>query len=269
MKASAVQALRRKLASDETVYGLWVTLESASVPEMAVALGLDWVAIDAEHGAMDWQQILGHVRATARSDTVALVRIAELNAGLIKRALDIGADGIIVPGVETVEQIQQAVALARYPPAGRRGIGGERATCWGQALAHSVPEADEHVLVVPIIESVRGGRAVEHLCQVAGVEVFFLGPADYSATAGFAGQWEGPGVAEQLLAIKDAVRRHGKHCGVLATSNENLIERREQGFRVLALGMDTALLLRSLHAALAYVGRDRPITPATLFGVSR
>src|SRR5438270_12772169 len=104
MKSSAIQKLRQKLASDQAVYGLWVTLESASVTEMAVALGLDWVVVDAEHGHLDWKEILEHVRAAVRSDTVVLVRIAELNIGLIKRALDVGADGVVVPWVETPEQ---------------------------------------------------------------------------------------------------------------------------------------------------------------------
>src|SRR5437660_2588433 len=131
MKTSAIQRLRGKLARDEAVYGLWVTLESASISEMAVALGLDWVVVDAEHGHLDWREILEHVRATVRSDTVALVRLAELNGGLIKRALDIGADGVVIPWVETVEQLERAVALATYPPEGIRGIGAERATCWG------------------------------------------------------------------------------------------------------------------------------------------
>src|SRR5216110_325149 len=120
MKIEAVKQLRAKLAADEAVYGLWITLESASVSEMAVALGLDWIVIDAEHGHLDWNDILDHVRATVRSDTVALVRIAELNIGLIKRVLDIGADGVVVPWIETAEQLQQAVAFAHYPPAGRR-----------------------------------------------------------------------------------------------------------------------------------------------------
>src|SRR5579863_4616400 len=128
MKVAAIRKLRQKLAADETVYGLWVTLESASITEMAVALGLDWIVIDAEHGHLDWENILEHVRATVRSDTVALVRVAELNAGLIKRALDIGADGIVVPWIETVEQIKQALSFARFPPEGVRGIGAERAT---------------------------------------------------------------------------------------------------------------------------------------------
>src|ERR1041385_3896911 len=135
MKAPAIKKLREKLAADETVYGLWVTLESASISEMGVALGLDWIVVDAEHGHLDWKDILEHIRATVRSETVVLVRVAELNVGLIKRALDIGADGVVIPWIETAEQLEQAVAFARYPPRGVRGIGGERATAWGQCLA--------------------------------------------------------------------------------------------------------------------------------------
>ncbi len=262
MKTVALQRLRQQLAQGQPVYGLWVTLESASVTEMAVALGLDWVVLDAEHGHLDWKEILEHVRATVRSDTVALVRLAELNGGLIKRALDIGADGVVIPWVESAAQLRQALAFARYPPAGRRGIGAERATGWGQCLPQHVQEADAHGLVVPIVETVQGGGCIDELCGVPGVDVFFLGPADYSASAGFAGQWEGPGVAEQLLAIKDAVRRHGKHCGVVATDNANLLLRRRQGFTVLGLGLDGPLLLRSRRGALAAVGRDRPVTTA-------
>src|SRR5947199_6846470 len=112
MKTAAVQALRRNLAADRPVFGLWVTLESPSITEMAVALGIDWVVIDAEHGHLDWKEVVEHVRATVRSDIVALVRVAELNVSLIKRALDIGADGVVVPWIETPEQLAQAVAFA-------------------------------------------------------------------------------------------------------------------------------------------------------------
>ncbi len=261
MKANAVRSLRRKLAADEPVYGLWVTLESASITEMAVALGLDWVVIDAEHGHLDWKEIVEHLRATVRSDTVALVRVAELNISLIKRALDLGADGVVVPWIESPAQLQEMVRFCHYPPHGVRGIGAERATCWGQCFTEHVEEAGEHVLVVPMIESVRGGRAIADLLTVDGVELYLFGPADYSATAGFAGQWEGPGVAEQILAAKDAIRAAGRHCGVIATSDANLAQRREQGFLALGLGLDGGLLLRSLRGALASVGRDRRIKP--------
>src|SRR5262245_31748790 len=86
MKFAAIQKLRRKLAADEAVYGLWVTLESASITEMAVALGLDWVVIDAEHRHLDWADILDHIRATVRRDRVVLARVADPNYGLRKRA---------------------------------------------------------------------------------------------------------------------------------------------------------------------------------------
>lgn len=257
MKISALKRFRQKLAADETTYGLWVTLESASISEMAVALGVDWIVIDAEHGHLDWKVIVEHIRAAVRSETVVLVRIAELNCGVIKRVLDIGADGVVIPWVETAEQLKQALAFSKYPPEGVRGIGAERATGWGQCFVQSAQEANENVLVVPIIETVAGGRNVKEICQVDGLELVFFGPADYSASAGHRGQWEGPGVAAALRSIKDTVRAHGKHCGVITTSHENLIERRLQGFRMLGLGLDTGFLLRGLHAALGMVGQDR------------
>lgn len=261
MKTRATNALRARLAANEPAYGMFVTLESPSVTEIAVALGLDWVVIDAEHGHLDWKEIVEHVRATVRSDTVALVRLAERNIGLVKRALDIGADGVVIPWMEDAEQLRQAVAFARYPTAGQRGIGAERATAWGQCIAEHVCES-ESALVVPIIESVAGGRNIEQMAQVPGVEVFFLGPADYSATAGHAGQWQGQGVAEQLLKIKDTLRGHGKHCGVMATSLQDLDERKAEGFGLLGLGMDCGLLIRSLIEALTRVGRYQGISPS-------
>jgi 2-keto-3-deoxy-L-rhamnonate aldolase RhmA/quercetin dioxygenase-like cupin family protein len=259
MKTAALQKLRQKLADDVPVYGLWVTLESPSITEIAVGLGLDWVVIDAEHGHLDWKEILEHLRATVRSDTVALVRIAELNGGLIKRVLDIGADGVVIPWIETADQLRQAVSFSHYPVDGLRGIGGERATCWGQCMVEHTSEANQNVLVVPIVETVKGIRQVPMMCQVDGVELIWFGPADLSSSAGFRGQWEGPGVADQILQAKEAIRRSGRHCGVLATSNDNMKERQQQGFRAIGLGMDTGLLVRSIRSSLSLIGRDRAI----------
>ncbi len=250
MKSTALHRFRHKLAADEPLYGLWITLESASVTEMAVESRLDWVVIDAEHGHLDWNDILQHIRAAVRSETVALVRVSEISSGMIKRALDIGADGVVVPWVESKEQLEKAVQYARYPPDGLRGIGTERATGWGLKTAAHVAEANENVLVVPIIESVRGGQAIRELVTVDGVDVFYFGPADYSSSAGYAGQWEGPGVAEQILAAKDAIRQAGKNCGVVATGPENLRQRVDQGFRMIGFGMDSGLILNGLRGWL-------------------
>ncbi|MCA9023862.1 MAG: hypothetical protein KDA86_01490 [Planctomycetaceae bacterium] len=263
MNTRAISRFRRKLAKGESVHGLWVTLESATITEIGVALGLDWIVIDAEHGHLDWKEINDHIRAALRSDTVVLVRLAERSTSLTKRALDIGADGVVIPWIETVEQLEQAVRDCRYPPEGRRGIGGERATAWGQCFAEHTAEANEHVLVVPLIESAAAVPNVPRMCEVDGVEVFFFGPADFSSTLGFRGQWEGPGVAEQILQLKETIREAGKACGVMTTSLENLISRRDQGFQMLGLGSDTGLLLRSLHQALQAVECDR--MPTTSF----
>ncbi|MBM3980449.1 MAG: hypothetical protein FJ304_09200 [Planctomycetes bacterium] len=260
MKPAACSALRRALAAGRTAFGLWVSLESPAVTEMAVALGLDWVVIDAEHGHLDWKEIAEHVRATVRSETVALVRLAELSAGDIKRALDIGADGVVIPFVESAAQLEQAVRCARYPLDGARGLGAERATAWGSALAEHAAEANEHVFVVPIIETVTGGANAAALAAVPGVDLVWFGPADYSASAGFRGQWEGSGVGEAILRAKDTFRTAGKHCGVVATSDANVQERLAQGFGAVGLGFDTGLLLRALRAALLGVGRDRAPT---------
>src|SRR6476661_357232 len=239
MKTAAIKALKRKLAAGECGYGFWVTLESPSITEMAVSLGLDWIVIDAEHGQLDWDEIVNHIRATVRSDTVALVRLTEHSISLVKRALDIGADGVIIPWVETADQLRELVAYAHYPPAGLRGIGAERATAWGQCIPQHIVEANENILVVPMIESVRGGQNIGEMVNVKGVEMFLLGPADYSSSAGFAGQWQGPGIGEQLLQIKNTIAAAGKCCGVIATSEENLIERRDQGFGMIGLGSDS------------------------------
>src|SRR5215217_7747852 len=99
MKTAAVKTLRHKLTADIPAFGMWVTLESPSITEMAVALGVDWIVIDAEHGQLDWQEIVAHIRATVRSDTVALVRLTEHSISLVKRTLDIGADGVVIPWV--------------------------------------------------------------------------------------------------------------------------------------------------------------------------
>ncbi len=259
MKTAACRALRAKLAADQPTFGLWVTLDSPSVTEMAVALGLDWVVIDAEHGSLDWREIADHLRATVRSETVALVRLAELNVGLVKRALDIGADGVVIPWVETPEQLRDAVRFARYPLEGVRGIGADRATAWGQAIAEHTGEANDHVFVVPILETVRAAANVAELSRVDGVELYYFGPADFSASAGHRGQWEGPGVADELLRMKDGLRSAGKRCGVLATSDDNVRLRISQGFQAIGLGMDVGLLIRSLRDSLAALGRDRVI----------
>src|SRR6478609_6475660 len=137
--------------------------------------------------------------------------------------------------METAVRLRDLVAYSHYPPAGVRGIGAERATAWGHCIPQHIAEANENILVVPMIESVRGGQNIGEMVHVKGADMFLLGPADYSSSAGFAGQWRGPGIDEQLLQIKNTIAAAGKCCGVIATSEVNLVERREQGFGMIGL----------------------------------
>jgi 2-keto-3-deoxy-L-rhamnonate aldolase RhmA len=245
-----VNLLKQKLARGETTLGLWVTLESPSITEIAVALGYDWVCIDAEHGHLDFKEVQEHVRAARNSGTTALVRIQEIEQGLIKRVLDIGAEGILVPQVTSADEVRQAVRFAKYPPTGVRGVGGERATHWGMNLRGYTRSADRETMVIPLMETVAAGEAIDAILDVPGVDAIFFGPADYSASAGYVGEWEGPGVAERLLAIKDRIRSRGFACGVMTTDLANARLRREQGFQMLGLGSDTGLLIRASREAM-------------------
>lgn len=236
--------LKTKLAEGRATYGLWVTLESPTITEIATVLGFDWVVIDAEHGHLDYKDVMEHVRVTRHTDTVPLVRIPEVQQGLIKRVLDIGAAGILVPQVYGPEEVEKAVRFAKYPPWGIRGVGGERATLWGMGRKECTARANAETMVIPLVETVEAGKRIEEILDIPGVDAIQFGPADYSSSAGYLGEWEGPGVAEQLLAIKDRIVARGVACGIMGTSVENAKLRQSQGFRLIGVASDTGLLIR-------------------------
>jgi 2-keto-3-deoxy-L-rhamnonate aldolase RhmA len=247
--------LKSKLARGETAAGMWITLESGTITEIAVTLGFDWVVIDTEHGHLDFREVLDHLRATRGTTTTPLVRIPEVSQGTIKRVLDLGALGIIVPQVTSAEEVERAVRFAKYPPRGVRGVGGERATRWGLGLKEMTRAADRETMVVPLLETVPAGDAIDAILDVPGVDAIFFGPADYSASAGHLGEWEGPGVAERLLALQGKILARGVPCGIMATDIPNALLRREQGFQMIGLASDTGFLVRGSLAALEAMGQ--------------
>lgn len=242
--------LKAKLARGETTFGLWVTLESPTITEIAALLGLDWVVIDTEHGHLDFKEVVEHLRAVRGSPVTPLVRVPEVSRSAIKRVLDLGAQGVIVPQIETAAEVEQAARFAKYPPRGVRGIGGERATLWGTGLQERSRLADAQTQLIPLIETVQAAADLDAILDVPGVDALFFGPADFSASSGHLGEWEGPGVAERLLALKDTARARGVPCGIMATDVENALLRQKQGFQMVGVGFDTGLLIRALREAL-------------------
>jgi len=172
-----------------------------------------------------------------------------------------GADGVMIPNVEDPSVLETLIGYARFPPGGVRGIGAERATAWGEAIPACVAECGVcPPIVLSLLESHTAYINREALAAVG--DVFYIGPADYSASNGFPGLWgSDPGAAEELLAIKDAIVAHGKSCGVVCGSVEDQQRRAKEGFQLLGLGFDAGLMLRSLHQSLEAEGADcRPST---------
>lgn len=239
-------ALKRRLATGQSALGLWVTLESPTVTEIAVMSGLDFVVIDTEHGGLDFKDVLDHLRAVGNSSTTPLVRIPRIDQGIIKRVFDLGAAGIIVPQVMSAAEVAEAVRFAKYPPWGVRGVGGERATRWGTAIKEYTASANDETLVIPLLETVAAGEALETILKVKGIDAIWFGPADYSASSGYLGQWEGPGVAPKLIEFKDRIRAAGLPCGIMGTDFDDASQRLEQGFQMIGIGSDAGLLAKAI-----------------------
>jgi 2-keto-3-deoxy-L-rhamnonate aldolase RhmA len=255
--------LRRRLHANQTTYGLWVTVESPTITEIAVALGLDWVCIDMEHGHLDYREVMEHIRVVRRSETSALVRVPELQMSAIKRVLDLGAHGVILPYVRSRHELDQAIRYGRYPPAGMRGVGGERAFTWGLGFQEYISYANEETLLIPLIETTEAVAEIDGILAIPGLEAIFFGPADLSAAQGHLGSWDEHGVAETLGEIQAKAAASGIASGIMARSVADAVNRRDQGFGLVALGADMTLLVRVLRETLGELGRE--VTPQLAF----
>jgi len=248
--------LRRRLQTNEPCYGLWIGTESPSVTEAAVALGLNWVCVDMEHGHLDFHDVMDHIRAVRGSETAAVVRVPGIELSAIKRALDMGAHGVIVPFAQSDEDVKTAFKYGKYPPRGFRGISGDRAVKWGLDSKEYIDCADEETLIIPLIETRGAIEEIDAILDTAGLEAIFFGPADLSASYGHKGEWEGPGVSERILTIRSKADANGIASGIMSRSPQDTILRRDQGFRMIALGTEMGLMMRGIREHLDAAERE-------------
>jgi 2-keto-3-deoxy-L-rhamnonate aldolase RhmA len=254
MKSPAIERLRRKLKAKEPLYGLWCTLEAPSIPEIATTLGLDWVCVDMEHGHLDWREVMEHVRAVRGSETAVFVRVPELQQSAVKRALDIGAHGVLLPLVRTRAELELGMRHGRYPTGGWRGVGGERAVKWGMAFREYLQAADSQTLIIPLIETREAAENFDDILAVPGLELIFFGPADLSACYGHLGEWEGPGMAELIVNLRARAAQRGIGSGIMSLDPTDACKRRDQGFNLIGLGSDTGMMIRSINSSLTTLG---------------
>lgn len=249
------EALRKKLAQKEPAFGLWVTSEAPAVTEVAGLLGIDWICIDMEHGYLDYRAIAGHLMAARGTDMTVLVRPPSHALEATKRALDLGAHGVILPLVNEAKEIRAAHDHFYYPPVGRRGIGGERSVKWGLDLQDYVRRANDELLFIPMIETQQAYDNLDEILAADRVEAVFLGPGDLSASRGAVGAWEGPGVAEMNLAIVSRAAARQIRAGVVARDTAEALQRVQEGFGMVSLGSDIGLMIREAQSMLKALGR--------------
>jgi len=242
---------KHAIAAGKPQIGLWLSLSSSYSAEVCAGSGFDWLLLDTEHSPNEIDMVLGQLQAIAPYPSHPVVRVAWNDAVIVKRTLDVGAQTLLFPFVQSAAEAAAAVAATRYPPRGIRGVAGTtRATRFGRVKDYA-KRAHEETCVLVQVETQEAVDAIEAIAKVDGVDGIFIGPADYHASLGFPGETANPAV---LPKIEDAVRRiraAGKAPGIL-TPDEKLAKRYlELGALFVAVGADVGLLARGSEALAA------------------
>jgi len=257
-----INTFKQRLKSGEAQIGLWLGLADPYCAELAANAGCDWLLIDGEHAPNDVRSLLGQLQAVAPYPGQPVIRPVIGDTALIKQVLDLGAQTLLVPMVESAGQARELVRAMHYPPSGIRGVGSAlaRASRWNSIPGY-LDKADEQMCLLVQIESLEGLANLDAIAAVEGVDGVFIGPADLSASMGFRGN---PGHPDVQTAIEDAIariRQAGKAAGILS-ADEKLARRYiALGAAFVAVGVDTTVLMRGLQT-LAATFKDAP-KPAT------
>jgi len=269
-----VNAFKKALLNPTPQIGLWVGLANGYAAEILGGTGFDWLLIDGEHAPNDVRSVLEQLQGLASAWSAqpdaqrsqAVVRVPVGDSTLIKQFLDIGAQTLLVPMVDTPEQAAQLVQATRYPPDGIRGMGSAlaRASRW-QAYPQYIHEANDQVCLLVQAESALALKNLDAIAATPGIDGVFIGPADLSASMGYSGQ---PGHPEVQAAIGDAIARilaAGKAPGILATTHEQTEKWLAAGARFVAVGIDTMLLTGAARqlAAKYIQTQGNPGSPST------
>ncbi len=253
-----VNIFKYALQHQQAQIGLWLGLADPYCAEILAGTGYDWLLIDGEHAPNDIRSVLAQLQAIASASSAltnqgshAVVRVPVGEVALIKQYLDLGAQTILVPMVDTPSQADQLARAMRYPPQGIRGMGSAlaRSSRW-QCYPNYVHEANDQICLLVQAETVESMKNLDTIAATPGVDGVFIGPADLSASMGHVGN---PGHPEVQSAIEDGInriRRAGKAPGILAADHAQALKWLEAGAMFVAVGVDTVLLTTSATALL-------------------
>jgi 2-dehydro-3-deoxyglucarate aldolase/4-hydroxy-2-oxoheptanedioate aldolase len=241
---------RSRVQRRDMLIGPLLTLASPQVAELFALAGCDWVWLDLEHAPLSLEQAQQHIQAVGgRCGTV--VRVPWNDPVHIKQVLDLGCDGIVVPQIRSAEEARQAVAAAKYPPAGVRSVGIARAQAYGMTLQEYVLAANERVAVLLQIEHIDAVPHVADILAVPGVDAIIVGPYDLSASMGKPGRITDADVAATVAGIAQACNDRRVAWGAFAPDTASAKAQMARGATLLAVGTDTMYLWKGAKAALA------------------
>lgn len=243
---------RSRLRGGRMLLGTMLTLPSPAVAEILAEAGFDWIFVDAEHGPLETADVAAVLQAVGHA-TACVVRVPLPAELAIKKALDLGADGVVVPQVNTAEQAAEVVRWSRYAPAGARGIGLARAHGYGFRFADYLANANDEVAVIVQAEHAQAVENIDAIVAVEGVDAVLLGPYDLSASLGLPGRIDHPDVAAAIDHVVAACNAAGMPLGYFGVSAAAVRPLAVRGATLIVAGVDALLLgdaVRDLHAEL-------------------
>ncbi|HEY0604091.1 MAG TPA: aldolase/citrate lyase family protein [Herpetosiphonaceae bacterium] len=240
---------RERLLRGDQLIGTMLTLTSPAVAEILALSGVDWLFIDAEHSVFATAELQAALQAAGT--VPSLIRLASVAEEPIKKALDIGAAGIIAPQVNSAAQAEQIVRWAKYAPQGARGVGIGRAHGYGLRLQDYIATANQRTVVVVQAEHIDAVNQIEAIVQVAGVDAVLIGPYDLSASMGRIGEVEHPEVVQAIEHVTAACLGTGVRLGIFGVSAEAVQPYIARGYTLIVAGVDTLFLAAGARKVLA------------------
>ncbi len=248
--------LKRNLAAGKVCIGATITINSPIVAEIMSHIGLDWLWFETEHTSLTLDNVLTMLQATNGSDTNTVIRVPWNDKTMIKRALDTGADGIIIPLVNSRDEAEYAVKAMKYPPWGERGAGLSRAQSYGLNMGNYLSTANEEIMTILMIEHIKAVENIDEILAVKGVDSIMIGALDLSGSLGMLGNTGDQQVEGAIQKVLAASKRAGISCGIIAGSPDQALQRIDQGFTNIILGIDVLYLHSAALSALKHVRKS-------------
>lgn len=233
-------SLKNKLKNNELTIGTWVTIGHPSVIEILATAGFEWVTIDIEHAAIDLAMVQNLITVAQGKGMKALVRVSKNEEVVIKRVLDAGADGVIVPMVKSGEEAAEAVSYVKYPPIGKRGVGLSRAQNYGIGFEEYKKHVNEEIVVIAQVEHIEAVNNLSDIISTQGIDGIIVGPYDLSGSMGKPGAYNDDDVKEALEKVKKVCREHNFPLGfhVIESDSSKLKVKIDEGYTFLAFSLD-------------------------------